>query len=81
MLKVAGEAPLPRAYHTANVVGDCCWIMGGRNLNGYVLSDDHLACFNIRRQCWVAPGRAKGAPPLLQRSSHRHACCPLFPLP
>lgn len=70
---MTGEAPLPRAYHTANAVGDCCYIVGGRNEEGWVPSGDPVACFDARRRRWLAPARAEGTPPSPQRSSHRHA--------
>ena len=89
-LKVRGEAPLLRGYHTANAVGDCCYILGGRNLQGLMPLDDCLACFDTRQHRWVPLGRTEGTPPSPPRTSHRclsavpvmcHLClCLLDPL-
>lgn len=51
MLSASGEAPQPRASHTATKINEQCFcIIGGGNLNvGF--NDVHL--FNIETLCWT----------------------------
>ena len=66
-----GKAPVERGYHTADVVGDCVYLAGGRNYrSGYPARADLVACFDARQRAWVAPGRVEGTP-MSARSSHR----------
>ena len=59
---VRGEVPAARAYHSVNVVGDCCYVAAGRIGNNWAAGRDLFACFDARHQHWLPLSAARGAP-------------------
>ncbi len=70
-VRAGGIPPRNRGYLDASVVGDCCYVMGGRVSSEKLVESGHfLACFDAAKSRWVSVSGIKGAAPT-PRSSHR----------
>lgn len=64
--------PRPRAHHSATLVGDRVWILGGNEANAFC-SDKDVWTFDVRSREWAQP-RLTGDVALLRRTAH--GACP-----
>lgn len=66
----------PRAHHSATIIGDTAWIIGGGNETELV--EDAIACFYITNKKWTVPSM-QGELHLLKRTAHGACIHPLKP--
>ena len=70
-IRAGGTPPQNRGYMDACLVGDCCYVVGGRASSEKLVESGHfVACFDAAKSRWVPVTGIKGSAPR-PRSSHR----------
>lgn len=67
----------PRAHHSATLIGEVVWIIGGSD-DKAIRSDDAVWCFNLRTKEWKQP-KLEGDLLLLRRTAHGACLHPTLP--